>query len=222
MRRTTRPATKKAIEKINRRADTLARIYGKHSIEYENFTTRMAELVNSADDIFTTKNGFLHIRNTNSARENYRQITAFAKSATKTPVSVLKRKKKSDDDFFYDSNEDTQDNRQFINKEVYDSWVKQFIDYWYSCYDLAGMEGYTGEAKQDRADELQSDDDLYAEVWNAFYKKGAFSAYETKVNEYNQQETQQEYDIDEVGNMTEKDAFQRDYSQQGVDIDYGY
>ena len=44
----------------------------------------------------------------------------------------------------------------------------------------------------------------------------------TKIKDYNQQETQQEYDIDEVGNMTEKDAFQRDYSQQGVDIDYGY
>lgn len=222
MRRTTRPATKKAIEKINRRADTLARIYGKHSIEYENFTTRMAELVNSADDIFTTKSGFLHIRNTKSARENYRQITAFAKSATKTPVSVLKRKKKANDDFFYDSTEDMQDSRHFINKEVYESWIKQFIDYWYSCYDLAGMEGYTGDAKQERADQLNADGNLYVEVWNAFYKKGAFSAYETKIKEYNQQETQQEYDIDEVGNMTEKDAFQRDYSQQGVDIDYGY
>lgn len=222
MRRTTRPATKKAIEKINRRADTLARIYGKHSIEYENFTTRMAELVNSADDIFTTKNGFLHIRNTNSARENYRQITAFAKSATKTPVSVLKRKKKADDDFFYDSTEDIQDSRHFINKEVYDSWIKQFVDYWYSCYALAALEGYQGMQLQNRADELSENDDLYAEVWNAFYKKGTFSAYETKVNEYNQQETQQEYDIDEVGNMTEKDAFQRDFSQSGVDIDYGY
>ena len=134
----------------------------------------------------------------------------------------MKRKKKADDDFFYDSNEDTQDSRNFINREVYDSWIKQFIDYWYSCYDLAGMEGYSGDAKQERADQLNADDNLYAEVWNAFYKKGAFSAYETKVKEYNQQETQQEYDIDEVGNMTEKDAFMRDYSQQGVDIDYGY
>lgn len=222
MRRTTRPATKKAIEKINRRADTLARIYGKHSIEYENFTTRMAELVNSADDIFTTKSGFLHIRNTKLARDNYRQITAFAKSATKTPVSVLKRKKKADDDFFYDSTEDMQDSRHFINKEVYDSWIKQFVDYWYSCYALAALEGYQGMQLQNRADELSENDDLYAEVWNAFYQKGTFSAYETKVQEYNQQETQQEYDIDEVGNMTEKDTFMRDYSQQGVDIDYGY
>lgn len=222
MRRTTRPATKKAIEKINRRADTLARIYGKHSIEYENFATRMAELINSADDIYTTKSGFLHIRNTKSARENYRQITAFAKSATKTPVSVLKRKKKADDDFFYDSTEDMQDSRHFINKEVYDSWIKQFVDYWYSCYALAALEGYQGMQLQNRADELSENDDLYAEVWNAFYQKGTFSAYETKVKEYNQQETQQEYDIDEVGNMTEKDAFMRDYSQQGVDIDYGY
>ena len=222
MRRTPRPATKKAIEKINRRADTLARIYGKHSIEYENFTTRMAELVNSADDIYTAKSGFLHIRNTKSARENYRQITAFAKSATNTPVSVLKRKKKADDDFFYDSTEDMQDSRHFINKEVYDSWIKQFVDYWYSCYALAALEGYQGMQLQNRADELSEDDDLYAEVWNAFYKKGTFSAYETKIKDYNQQETQQEYDIDEVGNMTEKDAFMRDYSQQGVDIDYGY
>lgn len=222
MRKTTRPTTKKAIEKINRRADTLARIYGKHSIEYENFTTRMAELVNSADDIFTTKSGFLHIRNTKSARENYRQITSFAKSATKTPVSVLKRKKKADDDFFYDSTEDMQDNRHFINKDVYDSWIKQFIDYWYSCYALAALEGYDGQRLINRADELNEDDNLYAEVWNAFYQKGTFSAYETKVKEYNQQETQQEYDIDEVGNMTEKDAFMRDYSQQGVEIDYGY
>lgn len=220
MRRTTRPATKKAIEKINRRADTLARIYGKHSIEYENFTTRMAELVNSADDIYTTKSGFLHIRNTKSARENYRQITAFAKSATKTPVSVLKRKKKADDDLFYDSTEDIQDNRQFINREVYESWVKQFIDYWYSCYDLAGLEGYAGKAKQDRADVLQDDDNLYTEVWNAFYKKGAFSAYETKVKEYNQQETEQEYEINEGGYLTEKDAFQRDYERSLTDTEF--
>ena len=220
MRRTTRPATKKAIEKINRRADTLARIYGRHSIEYENFTTRMAELVNSADDIYTTKSGFLHIRNTKSARENYRQITAFSKSATKTPVSVLKRKKKANDDFFYDSTEDMQDNRNFINKEVYDSWVKQFIDYWYSCYDLAGLEGYTGKAKQDRADELQDNDNLYTEVWNAFYKKGAFSAYETKVKEYNQQETEQEYEINEGGYLTERDAFQRDYERSLTDTEF--
>ena len=220
MRRTTRPATKKAIEKINRRADTLARIYGKHSIEYENFTTRMAVLVNSADDIYTTKSGFLHIRNTKTARENYRQITAFAKSATKTPVSVLKRKKKADDDFFYDSTEDMQDSRQFINREAYESWVKQFIDYWYSCYDLAGLEGYTGKAKQDRADELQVNDDLYTEVWNAFYKKGAFSAYETKVKEYNQQETEQEYEINKGGYLTEKDAFQRDYERSLTDTEF--
>ena len=220
MRRTTRPATKKAIEKINRRADTLARIYGRHSIEYENFTTRMAELVNSADDIYTTKSGFLHIRNTKSARENYRQITAFAKSATKTHVSVLKRKKKADDDFFYDSTEDMQDSRHFINKEVYDSWVKQFIDYWYSCYDLAGLEGYTGKAKQERADELNADDDLYTEVWNAFYKKGAFSAYETKIKEQNQQETEQEYEVNEGGYLTEKDAFQRDYERSLTDTEF--
>lgn len=220
MRRTTRPATKKAIEKINRRADTLARIYGKHSIEYENFTTRMAELVNSADDIFTTKSGFLHIHNTKSARENYRQITSFAKSATKIPVSVLKRKKKADDDSFYDSTEDMQDGRHFINKEVYESWVKQFIDYWYSCYDLAGLEGYTGKAKQDRAGELQDNDNLYAEVWNAFYKKGAFSANETKIKEYNQQETEQEYEINEGGYLTEKDAFQRDYERSLTDTEF--
>ena len=134
----------------------------------------------------------------------------------------MKRKKKADDDFFYDSTEDMQDNRHFINKDVYDSWIKQFIDYWYSCYALAALEGYDGQRLINRADELNEDDNLYAEVWNAFYQKGTFSAYETKVKEYNQQETQQEYDIDEVGNMTEKDAFQRDYSQQGVEIDYGY
>ena len=180
----------------------------------------MAELVNSADDIYTTKSGFLHIRNTKTARENYRQITAFAKSATKTPVSVLKRKKKADDDFFYDSTEDMQDSRQFINREAYESWVKQFIDYWYSCYDLAGLEGYTGKAKQDRADELQVNDDLYTEVWNAFYKKGAFSAYETKVKEYNQQETEQEYEINKGGYLTEKDAFQRDYERSLTDTEF--
>ena len=219
-RKATRPATKKAIEKINRRADTLARVYGKHSEEYELFTTEMANLLNKADDIYTTKDGLIHIRNTANARENFRQINAFAKRATKTPVSVLKREKEKRDSDFFDEHINEQPDDKIIDYDTYNSWSRQFETYFDSCYALAALEN--AAYVYERADELYNNSTEYTNVWNDFYRKGEFDEYKVKEKQYNAEETQQEYEMSENGVLTEKDAFYRDLSQRGIDIDYGF
>lgn len=219
-RKATRPATKKAIEKINRRADTLARVYGKHSEEYELFTTEMTNLLNSADDIYTTKDGLIHIRNTAKTRENYRQINAFAKRATKTPVSVLKRKKQKTDSDFFDDHINEQPDNTIIDYDTYYKWLREWNDYFDSCYTLAKMEGVSNP--YERADELYNNSSEYTNVWNDFYRKGGFDEYKVKEEQYNAEETQQEYEITENGALTEKDAFYRDLALREVNPDYGY
>ncbi len=213
-----RTATAKAIQAINRRADSLAKIYGKHSPEYEAFTDTMADLVNTAADITTTKDGLIHIRNTKSARANYRQINAVARKVKKTPIQVEKRKAAKQKEDFKQKYPDTEPNPNeydgFIDYDTYQKWLNTFDSYFDSCYELAGMEGYIMPELMNRAYELYNNESLYKDVWNVFYKEGAFDAYKVKQETYNEQEVTQEYNhVDpETGNLFENPDFYEDIS----------
>lgn len=219
MKRTAkRTATAKAIQAINRRADSLAKIYGKHSPEYEAFTDVMADLVNTAADITTTKDGLIHIRNTKSARANYRQINVVARKVKKTPIQVEKRKAaKQKEEFLKEHPDiDTQENNEngFADYDTYLRWFSMFDTYFYSCYVLAQMEGYDGRNLVLRSKELYDDENEYKAVWNMFYKNGAFVEYKVKQETYNEQELTQEYNrVDpETGNLYENPDFYEDIS----------
>lgn len=211
-----RTATAKAIQVINRRADSLAKIYGKHSPEYEAFTDVMADLVNTAADITTTKDGLIHIRNTKSARANYRQINAVARKVKKTPIQVEKRKAaKQKEEFLKEHPDiDTQENNEngFADYDTYLRWFSMWDTYFYSCYVLAQMEGYDGRNLVIRAKELYDDENEYKDVWNMFYKNGAFDEFKVKQETYNEQEVTQEYNrVDpETGNLYENPDFYED------------
>lgn len=213
-----RTATAKAIQVINRRADSLAKIYGKHSPEYEAFTDAMADLVNTAADITTTKDGLIHIRNTKSARANYHQINAVARKVKKNPIQVEKRKAaKQKEEFLKEHPDiDTQENNEngFADYDTYLRWFSMFDTYFYSCYVLAQMEGYDGRNLVLRSKELYDDENEYKAVWNMFYKNGAFDEYKVKQEVYNEQELTQEYNrVDpETGNLYENPDFYEDIS----------
>lgn len=211
-----RTATAKAIQAINRRADSLAKIYGKHSPEYEAFTDVMADLVNTAADITTTKDGLIHIRNTKSARSNYRQINAVARKVKKTPIQVEKRKAAKQKEEFKQSFPDNDPNEYdgFIDYETYQKWLSIFDSYYDSCYTLAGMEGYSGRELIARTNILYHYENEYKDVWNMFYKEGAFDAYKVKQETYNEQEVTQEYNhvSPETGNLFENPDFYEDIS----------
>lgn len=213
-----RTVTAKAIQAINRRADSLAKIYGKHSPEYEAFTDAMADLVNTAADITTTKDGLIHIRNTKSARTNYRQINAVARKIKKTPIQVEKRKAaKQKEEFLKEHPDiDTQENNEngFADYDTYLRWFDMWDTYFYSCYVLAKMEGYDGRDAYIRASELNDDENEYKDVWNMFYKNGAFDEFKVKQETYNEQEVTQEYNRvnPETGDLFENPDFYEDIS----------
>ena len=120
------------IDKINRRLDTIARLFGIHSDEYEQFTNEVFENIAPHQ---TTK-GVLHIRNTKANRAQYRTISALAKRVDKTPVQVLQRKAQKQRKDFEDYRETTGDNS--LTFEAYQFWAKEINDLKSEVYQLVG------------------------------------------------------------------------------------
>ena len=177
--------TAKNIQAINRRAATLAKLFGVESKEYQEFTARMAGVV-GAPDIYVNNKGIVQIRNTKSARANYRKVSALAKRVQKTPTSVLKRKaEKQRQDFTdeYYSENHYEEYDGFIDYETYRKWVAQFNEYYQSCYVLAQLL-VPDEDVQWYAAMLYENDDAYRDNWNYAYKTGAFDEWKDAAQEY--------------------------------------
>ena len=195
---------KQAIEVINRRAETLSKLFGAHSNEFEQFSTDMANY-----DIYTNNKGILQIRNTAENRKSYRQLTAFAKRVQKTNVKVLERKAKKqreewEQEFQGESTYSQDDMIRDYN--VYQEWLKQFDNYFESCYALAVLDGYSGKAAYDYADFLYNDADAYTTEWNFYYDHGEFDSLKAK---YEEQQFYRENVIDpETGEVIPVDTYE--------------
>lgn len=178
---------KQAIDIINRRAATMQKLLGAHSDEFELFSTDMTNY-----DIRTNSKGQLQIRNTAENRKDYRRLTSWAKRIQNTPVQVIQRQaaKKQQD---YQEYVDSTDESDILNYDTYNHWLKDFKDYFESCYDLAVRNGYDGKAAYDYAGELYNDRESYVNAWNYFYKTGEFDEYKSK---YEQQQFNRAYNID--------------------------
>lgn len=195
---------KQAIEVINRRAETLSKLFGAHSNEFEQFSTDMANY-----DIYTNNKGILQIRNTAENRKSYRQLTAFAKRVQKTNVKVLERKaKKQREEWereFQGESTYSQDD-MIRDYNVYQEWLKQFDNYFESCYALAVLDGYSGKAAYDYADFLYNDADAYTTEWNFYYDHGEFDSLKAK---YEEQQFYRENVIDpETGEVIPVDTYE--------------
>lgn len=193
-----------AISIINRRAKTLTELFGAHSEIFEKFST---ELTNY--DIYTNKKGFMQLRKNAANRSMYRQLTAFAKRIQKTPYAVLKRKADKyramfeNDEFFDGLGGD--DSSKFANIDVYNKWLADCVDYFDSCYNIAALED--ADNIYSRADYLYNHRDEYITAWNKLYQQGAFDEYE---KQYNTEQFEQEYTIDEeTGEAIPKNNFYR-------------
>lgn len=192
MARRKQTKTSKAIAAINRRADSLRKLYGENSAEYGEFTARMSQY----DLSFNEKTGTIHIRDTKENRAAYRQLNAWAREIRKTPIQVEQRKaakkdaeRRANDAFFGDT--DYSSNDDIANREVYNKWLETFSDFFESCYELAGLEGYDGEDALERALQLDDDREEYTRVWNGFYYSGVFKEYEESRADYNEQAAEQ-------------------------------
>lgn len=195
---------KQAINVINRRAETLSKLFGAHSNEFEQFSTDMANY-----DIYTNNKGILQIRNTAENRKSYRQLTAFAKRVQKTNVKVLERKAKKqreewEQEFQGESTYSQDDMLRDYN--VYQEWLKQFDNYFESCYALAVLDGYSGKAAYDYAEFLYNDADAYVTEWNFYYDHGEFDSLKAK---YEEQQFYRENVIDpETGEVIPVDTYE--------------
>lgn len=193
-----------AIAIINRRAKTLTKLFGAHSEIFEKFSTELGNY-----EVFTNNKGVLQLRKNAANRSMYRQLTAFAKRIQKTPYAVLKRKADKyksmfeNDDFFDSAGGD--DSGDFINIDVYNRFLQDCATYFESCYNIAVLED--ADNPYERADYLYNNRNEYISAWNSLYKKGAFAEYE---KQYNQQQFEQEYTIDEeTGEVIPKNNFYR-------------
>ena len=188
-----------AIDIINRRAVTMQRLLGAHSDEFELFSTDMGKY-----EIYTNSKGQLQIRNTAENRKDYRHLTAWARRIQNTPVQVIQRqaKKKYQE---YQEYVDNADESDILDYDTYNRWLKEFQYYYESCYNLAIRSGYRGKEAYEYADELYNDRESYNNVWNHFYKTGAFDEYKSV---YKQQQFEQAYNIDSTtGELIDKNDY---------------
>lgn len=174
---------KKAIEIINRRVKTIAKLFGTHSPEYEIITNFIA------DFDFYESGGVFKLRNTKANRSEYRRLIPAAKRIQKTHVKVLERKARkqwqqaqSDE---IEESEDIEDFDDFDDTEItdlatYNKWLSTFETYFESCYELATLEGYSQQSAYDRAEQLYNDKNDYNTTWNYFYKRGEFDDWKNK------------------------------------------
>lgn len=172
---------KQAIEVINRRAETLSKLFGAHSNEFEQFSTDMANY-----DIYTNNKGILQVRNTAENRKNYRQLAAFAKRVQKTNVKVLERKAKKQREEWekeFEGKSTYSQDDMIRDYNVYQEWLKLFRDYFDSCYTLAVLDGYSGKAAYEYAKFLYNDADAYTTEWNYYYDHGEFDSLKSKYEE---------------------------------------
>lgn len=192
-RKTTK--TSKAIAAINRRADTIRKLYGANSEEYAEFTARMSRY----DLTFSDKTGAVHIRDTAGNRANYRQLNAWARQIKKTPYAVEKRKadkKAAQYRAAVDDYEDETGGDRFLDRSTWEKWLSTFNDYFASCYELATMSGASGADAFEYADHLYNSPDDYAQEWNAFYLAGAFDEFRDAAETYQNDAFYQQYGID--------------------------
>ena len=194
-----------AIKIINRRSETLKKLFGSHSDIYEDFST---EIVNYQ---FREKNETFLLNANKANKAEYRKLTAWAKRLQKTPYAVLKRKADKikeqffDDDFF-DFDEEYNTDDDIKNLDVYYKWLATCVDYFDSCYTLARMNGFEGRAAYDYGKQLYDNRADYVRQWNYFYNTGAFKEFETQ---YSTDAAKQVYDIDENGELQPKKGFYR-------------
>ena len=174
---------KKAIEIINRRVKTIAKLFGTHSPEYEIITNFIA------DFDFYESGGVFKLRNTKANRAEYRRLIPAAKRIQKTHVKVLERKARKQwqqaraEDI--DDSENFDDFNDFGDTEItdlatYNKWLSTFETYFESCYELATLEGYSRQPAYDRAEQLYNDKNAYNNTWNYFYKRGEFDDWKNK------------------------------------------
>ena len=174
---------KKAIEIINRRVKTIAKLFGTHSPEYEIITNFIA------DFDFYESGGVFKIRNTKANRAEYRRLIPAAKRIQKTHVKVLERKAQKqwqqaraediDDSENFDDFDDFGDT-EITDLATYNKWLSTFENYFESCYELAVLEGYSRQPAYDRAEQLYNDKNAYNNTWNYFYKRGEFDDWKNK------------------------------------------
>lgn len=195
---------KQAIEVINRRAETLTKLFGAHSNEFEQFSTDMANY-----DLYTNNKGVLQIRNTAGNRKSYRQLSAFAKRVQKTNVKVLERKAKKQreewEQEFQGKSTYSQDDA-LRDYNAYQEWLKLFADYFDSCYALAVLDGYSGKDAYEYAKFLYDNPDAYTTEWNYYYDHGEFDSLKSK---YEEEQFYRENVIDpETGEVIPVDTYE--------------
>lgn len=188
--------TAKNIQAINRRAATLAKLFGVDSKEYQEFTARMAGTV-GAPDIYVNSKGIVQIRNTKSARANYRQVSALSKRVKQTPTSVLKRKAEKEKELFEEMYEEShyEEYDGFVDYETYQKWFSQFSEYFDSCYTLAQLL-VPKEDVQWYAAMLYENDNAYRDNWNYAYNVGLFDEFKEASKDYENDGINNNYVLD--------------------------
>lgn len=187
--------TEKNIKSINRRLNTVGKLFGVHSPEYEQITNKLGQY-----DIYTNKQGMLQLRNTAENRQNYRQLSAWAREVKKTPTAVLQRKAEKQAEEMRDrerqDREQPDDSLRFANLATYNNWYSQFDDLFDACYELALLDAETGVIDMyevaERAQYLAINYGEYVQAWNHHYYNGAFDEYKTLEPEY----ISREYNVD--------------------------
>lgn len=185
--------TERNIKAINRRLNTVGKLFGTHSPEYEQITNKLGQY-----DIYTNKQGMLQLRNNAANRQNYRQLSAWSREIKKTPSSVLKRKaeKQAEEIRERQDREEYDNGSRFADLATYNNWYSQFDDLFDACYELALLDAETGVIDMyevaERAQYLAINYGEYVQSWNHHYYNGAFDEYKTVESEY----INREYNVD--------------------------
>lgn len=188
-----------ALEILNRRAKSMQSLFGTQSEVFQKWSTQMTRF-----DVYTNAKGFLQLSRNKANKAQYRQLIAWAKREQKTPYSVIKRKavkyQKEVKQMFDD--DDTFDDSEFINIDVYNKFLADCATYFESCYNIAVMED--ADNVYERAEYLYFNRPEYIRAWNDLYRAGVFDEYK---QQYEYEQFKQTHIIDDNGEIFENPDF---------------
>lgn len=209
--------TGNAIATINRRADLIAKLYGENSEEYNMYKAQMQRYEVRIDE----KTGRVHIRDNKANRGEYRRLTAWSKRIKRTPAAVEKRRAEKKKQAYEDAADEYYDETGgILDRDTFNNWLNTFSEFFEACYELATMQGYSGQEALDEAGNLYDNSTYFNDVWNSFYNAGAFDEFKDARDSYNEQAFENQYGINPLTGERREDTT-AGYTFYGVDPETG-
>ena len=188
-------ATSKSIATINRRADLILNLYGENSEEYNMYKAQMQRY----EVTINQKTGAVHIRDNRANRKEFRRLNAWSKRVKRTPAAVEKRRAAKKNAAYQQAADDYyEETGETLDRATFNNWLSTFDDFFAACYELATMQGLSGNDALEVAGDLYDNPSYFEDIYNQFENAGAFEEFAGDKTTYDEQAFENQYGINPV------------------------